>query len=69
MDLDLGAVWTEASRAFVLEPVSIEFGNVLKASARVSLANVPRDVFSINPVQTTTMAAQIEAGDDRAHAA
>ena len=62
IDFDLGAVWTEASRTFVLAPVSLELGNLLKASARVSFANVPRGVFSINPVQAVNMAAQIEAG-------
>jgi hypothetical protein len=62
IDFDFGAAWTEASRAFVLEPVSLELGNLLKATFRVSLANVPRGVFSINPVQAANMAAQIEAG-------
>jgi hypothetical protein len=62
IDFDLGAGWTEASRAFVLTPVSLELGNLLKATARVSFANVPRGVFSINPVQAANMAAQIEAG-------
>jgi hypothetical protein len=55
IDFDFGAAWTEASHAFVLEPVSLELG-------RLSVANVPRGVFSINPVQATNMAAQIEAG-------
>ena len=62
IDFDLGAAWTEASRTFVLDPVTLELGGLLKASARVSLANVPRGVFSINPLQATAMAAQIEAG-------
>lgn len=62
IDSDLGAAWTEASRTFALTPVTLEVGGLLKASARVSLANVPRGVFSLNPVQATNMAAQIEAG-------
>ncbi len=62
IDLDLGAAWTEASRAFALEPVSLELGGLLKASARVSLANVPREAFSPNLAQATAMAAQIDAG-------
>ena len=61
-DFDLGAAWTESSRAFVLEPVALEIGGLLKAQARVSLANVPRGVFSLNPQQAATMAALIEAG-------
>jgi hypothetical protein len=62
IDFDLGAAWTEASRTFVLDPVMVELGGLFKASARVSLANVPRGVFSLNPQQATAMAAQIEAG-------
>jgi hypothetical protein len=62
INFDLGAAWNEGSRAFVLEPVMIELGGVLTASARISLANVPREVFSTNPQQAAVMAAQIEAG-------
>ena len=62
IDFDLGAAWTEAPRTFVLAPVSLELGNLLKASARVSFANVPRGVFSIDPAQAINMATQIEAG-------
>jgi len=62
IDLDFGAAWTETSGAFVLEPVSLELGGLLKATARVSLANVPRGVFSISTTKAAAMAAQIEAG-------
>jgi hypothetical protein len=62
INLDLGAAWTEQSRTFALDPVEVELGNVLKASARVSLANVPREMFSTNPLQAAVMAAQTEAG-------
>jgi hypothetical protein len=62
IDLDVGAAWREASRTFAIAPVTLEVGSLLKASARVSFANVPREVFSINPVQAANMAAQIEAG-------
>ena len=59
---DLGAAWTEGTRAFALEPVTLEIGNVFTAAARLSVANVPREVFSLNPLQAAIMAAQIEAG-------
>jgi hypothetical protein len=62
INLDFGAAWTEQSRTFALDPVVVELGNVLKASARVSLANVPREMFSTNPLQAAVMAAQTEAG-------
>ena len=62
INLDFGAAWTEASGAFVLEPVALELGSLVKASARVALANVPRGVFSLDPLQAAGMATQIEAG-------
>ena len=42
--------------------MTLEIGSVLTAAARASFANVPREVFSINPLQAVIMAAQIEAG-------
>ena len=62
IDFDLGAAWTEASRAFAIAPVTLDIGGIAKASARVSLANVPRGVFSPNAIQAAAMAGQIEAG-------
>jgi hypothetical protein len=62
IDIDLGAGWTEQSGAFVIAPANLEIGNLLKASARVALANVPRGVFSPDPVQAAIAATQIEAG-------
>ena len=62
IDTDLGAAWTESSRSFLLDPVALEIGDLVKASARVSLAKVPRQIFSFNPQQATAIAAQVEAG-------
>ena len=62
VNLDLGATWTEGTRSFVLEPVTVEIGNVMTAAARISLANVPRETFSTNPLQAAITAAQVEAG-------
>jgi hypothetical protein len=59
---DIDAAWTEASRAFVLDAPAFDIDGIAKASARVSLANVPRQIFSLDPQQATAMAAQIEAG-------
>jgi hypothetical protein len=62
MNADLGAAWNEGAHTFVLDPGTVEFGGVVTASARVSLGNVPRELFSTNPLQAAIMAAQIEAG-------
>jgi len=62
IDADLGAAWTEASGTFVLAPVKFDFGDVLEASAQVSLAHVPRGLFSPDLPQAMAMATQVEAG-------
>jgi hypothetical protein len=61
-DGDIGAEWTEAARSFVLDVPKLELGGLLKASARVTLANVPRQVFSADAARAMGAAAQIEAG-------
>ena len=61
-DGDIGVAWTEAARTFVLDAPKFEIGGLLNASARVSLANVPRQVFSANPAQAIGAATEIEAG-------
>lgn len=62
MTADLGAAWNEGSRTLVLEPGALELGGLLAASARVSLTNMPREVFSTNPQQMAGTAALIETG-------
>ena len=61
LDLDLGAAWTESSRAFVLEPVAIELGGLLKAT-RGSRSPTCRGAYSRSIRSRPPMAAQIEAG-------
>ncbi|WP_027576297.1 hypothetical protein [Bradyrhizobium sp. WSM1743] len=62
IDLDLGAAWTESSGAFALAPATIDLGNLAKAQARFALANVPRSLFTTDPVQAMGQAAQVETG-------
>lgn len=62
VDGDIGMEWTEAARSFVLDLPKLDVSEMLNASARVSLANVPRQMFSANAAQAFGAAAQIEAG-------
>ena len=62
VNFDLGAAWNESGRSFALEPAMLDLGSVLTAGLRLSLANVQRGTFSLNPLQAAIMAAQIEAG-------
>lgn len=62
IDLNLGAAWTESSGAFALTPATIDLGNLARAQVRFALANVPRGVFTADPVQAMGQAAQIETG-------
>jgi hypothetical protein len=59
---DIGAEWTEAARSFVIDVPKLELSGLVKVSARIALANVPRQVFSANAAQAMGAAAQIEAG-------
>ncbi|NPU64502.1 hypothetical protein HL667_05775 [Bradyrhizobium sp. 83012] len=61
LDADLGLGWTESAGTFALSPFKLEVSNLVGASANVSLARVPRDVFTVDLQQATTAAAQIEA--------
>jgi hypothetical protein len=61
-DGDIGAEWTEADRNFVVDVPKLEIGGLAKASARIALANVPRQVFSANLAQAAAASGQIEAG-------
>lgn len=62
INLDFGAAWTESSGAFALAPATIDLGNLARAQARFALANVPRGVFTTDPVQAMNDAGQIETG-------
>ncbi len=62
IDADLGLGWTENTATFALSPVKLDIANIVSASANVSLAHVPREVFTINPQAAMVQAAQIEAG-------
>ncbi len=62
VNFDLGAAWSEKTRSFALEPATVDLGGIGNAVAKLSLTNVQREVFSLNPLQAAIMAAQIEAG-------
>ncbi|MGY8631515.1 hypothetical protein RAD15_03335 [Bradyrhizobium sp. 14AA] len=62
INLDLGAAWTESSGTFALAPATIDLGNLARAQARFALANVPRGLFTTDPVQAMSQAGQIETG-------
>lgn len=62
IDLDLGAAWTESTGAFALAPATVDLGNLAKAQLRFALANVPRGLFTTDPVQAMGQLAQVETG-------
>ena len=62
MSFDFGAAWDESTRTITLAPGTAEIGNVGTLSARLSLGNVPREMFSIDPFEVMTGFAVIEAG-------
>jgi len=48
-DFDLGAGWTEASKTLSLAPIALDLKDWFSVHAAVSLGNVPRDAFTIDP--------------------
>ncbi|MCK1425238.1 hypothetical protein IVB14_15910 [Bradyrhizobium sp. 180] len=61
IDLDLGAAWTESSNSFNLTPATLDIGGIASAQLRITLSNVPRELFSADPAQFMGRAAQVEA--------
>ncbi len=62
LDFDLGAGWTEAARTFALVPATLELSDLFAASAKLTVANVPPDIFSLDPAKFMLAAAMVEAG-------
>ncbi|MBW7963950.1 hypothetical protein [Bradyrhizobium sp. BR 10261] len=62
IDLDLGAAWTQQSNSLVLAPATLDIGGIARAQVRLALADVSRDMFSLDPSQVTGQAKQIETG-------
>jgi len=62
VSLDLGVGWSEATRTAALAPATAEIGNVGTLSARVSLGNVPREIFTLDPLEIMIAGALVEAG-------
>ncbi len=62
ISLDLGAAWNEAARTMALTPATLELGNVFAATMQLSIGNVARDAFSVDPLKLMTAGAIVEAG-------
>jgi hypothetical protein len=61
-NLDIGVAWTEATNTLVISPTTIELENVFSFSASLSIQNVPRSMFSVDPSMAMMAAEQLEAG-------
>ena len=61
-NIDLGVTWTEATNTLAISPGIIELENMFSFSATVSVLNVPRSMFSIDPAIAMIAAEQLEAG-------
>jgi len=60
--LDVGATWTEGAQAFTLAPAAMQVSDILSVSAKASVGNVPRDIFSIDPAKVMGAASLVQAG-------
>jgi hypothetical protein len=60
--VEFGTHWTEATRTVALEPANLEIGGVFALSLKASAGNVPRDIFSTDPVRVMASAVMVDAG-------
>jgi hypothetical protein len=60
--MDIGLAWSEDTRAVTLAPATIDIGKLFAFSAKASLGNVPRDVFSTDVNQMFGAALGVEVG-------
>jgi hypothetical protein len=61
-NLDVGAGWTEASHTFVVTPLSLDVTDWFSANASVSLGDVTREIFTLDPTILSTQAMGLEVG-------
>jgi hypothetical protein len=61
-NIDLGVAWTEATQTLDISPAAIELVNSFVFSAKLSVRNVPRSMFSTDTAQAMAAADQLEAG-------
>ena len=62
VSLDLGAGWTEDTHTVELKPGTVELDRVGTLSARLTIGNVPREIFTIDPFELMIAASLVEAG-------
>jgi hypothetical protein len=59
---DMEAAWAEAGRTFSITPLVVDLENMFHASAMLSVGNVPRDIFSVDPAAFGVFSMGVEAG-------
>jgi hypothetical protein len=59
---DLGQTWSENERKLMLDPVTFEIGGLFAVTAKASVSNVNRGLFTTNSQQALLMATQMEIG-------
>jgi hypothetical protein len=60
--VDLGVAWNEATQTLDISPAAIELVNSFAFTAKLSVRNVPRSIFSTDTSQAMAAADQLEAG-------
>jgi hypothetical protein len=62
VNLDFGVSWTETTRTFAVSPALVEFDDMFSASAKLSIHNVRRNIFTIDPDKIMSAVELLEAG-------
>ncbi|MGZ5804422.1 MAG: hypothetical protein ACXWJT_09635 [Xanthobacteraceae bacterium] len=62
VSLDFGATWNEATQTLLVSPVSANIPGFYDASAKLTINNAPRALFSADPAIAAREAAQLNVG-------
>ena len=57
-NVEIGAAWNENAKSLVISPAIAEFADVYGVSAKLTVNNVPRALFSADPIALAQTAAQ-----------
>jgi hypothetical protein len=61
-NVEIGAAWNENTKSLVISPAIAEFADVYGVSAKLTVNNAPRALFSADPIALAQTAAKLEAG-------
>jgi hypothetical protein len=62
VDFNFSTSWNENTQTIAIAPLSAEIADLYSASAKLTINNAPRAIFSVDPITVAQTATQLEAG-------